>query len=267
MVNTNKAYQPGIRAALLSGLFLVATSASAVSITIDGDIIDLTDTIGASSYNFAVGNDPLGNSDNPVTENNNGFDISNAYAYYDTAGTGTLYLGLSVYGTVGDSRAISDTTSTTEIVFGTAQASNNRSIFDSNESYRFELFKGTTTLDPSLLKYTVTGIDGGGSYVSTIDNPNGLTIVHAVSETFNGVEFMIEGLNPYLIPYGFSNPRDLLIFFGAESLDPNPVSNIKGDTHLLQMQVVPVPAAIWLFGSGLAGLIGFSARKNYKRLG
>ncbi len=258
MVNNNKAHRPGIRAALSTALFLAAASASAV--TLDGDLTDLINTVGASSYNFAIGNDPMGSSDIPATESNNGFDIKTVYSYYDVS-LDTLYLGMSMFGTVGDSRAITDTTSPHERT-STSLPSANRSIFDSNETYGVSLFKGTSTSDPGLLGYTVLGEDGGGDHSTGVTNPFGLTVTHAVSESFNGVEFSIVGLNAQLAPFGFSNPADLLILFKAGSSDVNPVSSAAEDSHLLQMQVVPVPAAAWLLGSGLIGLIGLSRRQR-----
>jgi len=30
----------------------------------------------------------------------------------------------------------------------------------------------------------------------------------------------------------------------------------------VQVQVVPLPAAVWLFGSGLLGLVGIASRKK-----
>jgi len=45
--------------------------------------------------------------------------------------------------------------------------------------------------------------------------------------------------------------------------DTSDLSN-KGMSHITayQASVVPVPAAIWLFGSGLIGLVGFTRRKK-----
>ena len=34
------------------------------------------------------------------------------------------------------------------------------------------------------------------------------------------------------------------------------------NTQILSVSAVPVPAAVWLFGSGLIGLIGFAKRKK-----
>jgi probable HAF family extracellular repeat protein len=39
---------------------------------------------------------------------------------------------------------------------------------------------------------------------------------------------------------------------------------INGEDHAFLLNPVPVPAAVWLFGSGLIGLMGFSRRKDRK---
>lgn len=274
MVKKNKFQRVGIRTALSAAMLLTAASASAAIINVDGDLSDLISAVNSAPYNAADAADPLGSTES--TESNNGFDINHVYSYYNaTVGNGTLYLGLSVFGTVGDSQIVGDPDTDEKRLAGAPLASNNRSMFDSNETYRFELYKGTSTSDPLLLSYTVKGIDtgatAGSDYVSSISNPNSLTITHVVSEG-NGVEFSIAGLEPYLAPYSFTNPRNLLIFFGAGSTDPNyassgcttciPVISGAEDTHLLQMQVVPVPAAAWLLGSGLLGLMGLARRQH-----
>ncbi|MCK4704384.1 MAG: VPLPA-CTERM sorting domain-containing protein, partial [Gammaproteobacteria bacterium] len=48
---------------------------------------------------------------------------------------------------------------------------------------------------------------------------------------------------------------------GFEGATPNP-SNPLVPYMRMDVQAVPVPAAIWLFGSGLIGLVGFARRKN-----
>ena len=37
--------------------------------------------------------------------------------------------------------------------------------------------------------------------------------------------------------------------------------NVAGETFLVDVQSVPVPAAVWLFGSGLLGLVGVARRR------
>jgi hypothetical protein len=53
---------------------------------------------------------------------------------------------------------------------------------------------------------------------------------------------------------------DLAIFFVEERLDNEIVFEAYG--FLNAGTVVPIPAAIWLFGSGLLGLIGIARRKK-----
>jgi hypothetical protein len=43
--------------------------------------------------------------------------------------------------------------------------------------------------------------------------------------------------------------------------DPNPYTNAGPSNQAPDISAVPIPAAIWLFGSGLAVLTGFSRRK------
>jgi hypothetical protein len=37
---------------------------------------------------------------------------------------------------------------------------------------------------------------------------------------------------------------------------------IGGETHAFLIQAVPIPSAIWLFGSGLLGLVGIARRRK-----
>ena len=236
--------------------------AHAVSISVDGNLADIIGVVGTTNaVNFGYGDDLPGSAEG--TEPNNGFDIDKVYAYFDVP-TDMLYLGMSVYGKVGDSRAITDTTSTNEYQSFCAATYCNRSVFDTNETYGIQLYAGTSIIaSPSnqLLSYNVIGANNGSDTTGAINNPWSLTITRLVSEANNGVEFSIAGLLASgAIPY--SN-QDLLIRFSAGSADINPVSTAAEDSHLLQMQVVPVPAAVWLFGSGLTGLVAV-ARKRRK---
>lgn len=247
-------------AAMALALSISSFPAHAVSVTIDGNLTDLISQVGSSALNTASGTDPQGSADSPTTENNNGFDIKNVYAYYDRPAD-VLYLGLSVYGTVGNSSAVG-ASGTTEGVATCGTGSNSRTVFDCNETYGIQLYHGISTSDPQLLLYNVVGLNNGSDTVGATTNPFSLTITRSVSEANNGVEFSISGLLANgAIPY---DPyQDLLIRFSAGSADTTGTTTAAEDYHLLQMQVVPVPAAVWLFGSGLVGLIA-AARRHRK---
>lgn len=250
------------RATLATALALSISSipVHAAAITVDGNLSDLIGEVASNPYNVASANDPQGSADSPATENNNGFDIKNVYAFYEKPAN-VLYLGMNFYGKVGDSMAITDTTSTNEYLAFCATTTCNRSVFDSNETYGIQLYAGTSTAAPQLLSFNVLGASNGTDSLTVSNNPYSLTITRAVSEANNGVEFSIAGLETVLAPYGFANPANLLIRFTAGSGDSNPASSAAEDFHNMQMQVVPVPAAAWLFGSGLVGLLA-AARKR-----
>ena len=108
MVKKNKFQRAGIRTALSAAMLLTATSASAV--VVDGNLTDLIAAVVPHPTMLTAARDPMGMR-LPTTESNNGFDIKNVYAYYNHRGHGTLYFGMSMFGTVGDSRAVTNTTS------------------------------------------------------------------------------------------------------------------------------------------------------------
>ena len=63
-----------------------------------------------------------------------------------------------------------------------------------------------------------------------------------------------------------ASPPDLnntdLAFFTIEEFDSSGNPTFLGFGRLDSVQVIPVPAAVWLFGSGLLGLIGVARRKK-----
>ncbi|MCO6412818.1 MAG: VPLPA-CTERM sorting domain-containing protein, partial [Thiogranum sp.] len=188
-----------------------------------------------------------------------------AYAWYDVS-IDTLYVGMNFYGTVGDSLDDANVAACERTIpsVNCTLPNDTRTIFDGNETYNLDLYNGTDTSGTNLLQYILVGIEStdGESTTGTV-NPFGLTLAHSVSEANNGVEFSIGGLyaSGALPDFSYSNPADLHLVLGAGSSDLNPVSSGTEDTFALQMQVVPVPAAVWLFGSGLAGLVGVARRK------
>lgn len=119
---------------------------------------------------------------------------------------------------------------------------------------------------------------GYGSY--TIDvNSDTITIIHNqlywnISEDFNGM--FIDSLNDssgnplssVSVITDISNWSDSLLSFDEDSIwinliYPNDQQLGVGNITLsLDFASVPIPAAAWLFGSGLLGLVGMARRKK-----
>jgi hypothetical protein len=241
----------------------VSFPAQAASVIVDGNLSDLESIpwIAAlpwdtSALNVYRGTDPLGSADSPTSESNNGFDISNVYAYYDWTDD-TFYFGMKFYGTVGDSQPF-DSLATNEGFGG----NNSRQQFDANETYGIQLYLGTTTADPQLLLYNVQGASNDTDTDLVGNNPFGLTIAHGVSEAFNGVEFGVTGLRSTgAAPE--PHPNLFTIRFSAGSADVGGATSMAAeDYHLVTMSAIPVPAAVWLFGSGLAGLLAVARKRR-----
>jgi hypothetical protein len=76
----------------------------------------------------------------------------------------------------------------------------------------------------------------------------------------------------WLAAYGsLQGPAPMAATSGSQGLGPETFQpGIRGyldigsgnSMHVVSVSSVPVPAAVWLFGSGLAGLIGFARRKT-----
>jgi hypothetical protein len=61
----------------------------------------------------------------------------------------------------------------------------------------------------------------------------------------------------------YSSSDDLTLFTGTtQKFVAATTTQIYSGHYLVQSTVVPVLAAVWLFGSGLIGLIGMARRKK-----
>ncbi len=246
----------GWRATLATAIALSISSIPAHAVTVDGNLADLIAASTPSLYNKAQG------SESGSDAENNGFDISNMYAFYDRP-LDTLYIGMSFIGTGHEvGRAINAPAS--ESYFACGGGSNNNA-FDCSEQYGFNLHLGNSTAGTMAVRYKVTGngtansapntevlFTSGGYYL----NSYGLTISHAVSEAYDGVEFSISGL--YALGAITSFPQWLTVDFRAGSYE----NGGPEDSAALSIQTVPVPAAAWLFGSGLLGLIAATKKQR-----
>ena len=96
---------------------------------------------------------------------------------------------------------------------------------------------------------TVTGIEFGRSDVGT-----GFTIA-----TLN-IEALAAGFSDLFLEV--SNNASIFTTFSAGNAEYTGALNlINGSVTVSGVSPVPVPAAVWLFGSGLIGLLGFMKRK------
>ena len=97
--------------------------------------------------------------------------------------------------------------------------------------------------------FSLESIFHSGSGITTI---GGVPVSHTGSST----------LDPLLYPFpngdaGVTNVSSILFSF------PTPPSSSDFiRIHSFEVQAVPVPAAAWLFGSGLLGLVGVARRKK-----
>ncbi len=107
--------------------------------------------------------------------------------------------------------------------------------------------------DFSFSGYLDTGFYGGEMYVTLTEN--GTEIF-----TFDNYDFTSTGINPFYFDGQFlvGNEYQLILSSYADNTD---YYNERWSFELNTVSAVPVPAAIWLFGSGLLTLIGFSRRK------
>lgn len=218
----NQALLRKILGITFSASTLFAANAGAVGITVDGNLTDLINAPDTVSF-----------MDGPGPGNSDGFDINTVYSHYDAASS-TFSFGFSVIGQVGDSGIYDFDTSA----------------FDSLENYRFLLDLNNTGTFEAGLSLNGNGAANSGPNSETAlitSDPGGVTFNSAVSESFNGVEFSIVGLN-------FIGDYTVSLGAGATGGTDELVS-VSGT-------VVPVPAAVWLFGSGLLALVGLGRSRR-----
>ena len=227
-----------IRSLLFATIFALPFSANAI--TVDGDLSDLI---------AAIGGDPsLGNSASEAGNDaeNNGFDITNSYVWFDWSND-TLYAGFETEGVVGDSCA---PTGGGLCAVPTYQKLG----FDSQETVSMQITLGSLVFDAGSIDAQTGSISGASVFGAPPLDQSGTAggIDYAVSGTNDGVEFAISGLIAGGVDFDKNNPLDIALRFQAGSVT-NPLLE---DEAFVSATLVPIPAAVWLFGSGLIGLFG-----------
>ena len=189
-----------------------------------------------------------------------GFLCDGATNYSPTSSTGSIMVGAESVGCTSDNRGA--------IEFDISSFADSSTIGSATLSLTTELVYSNDTVTSDSLEIGVHGYAGNGS----LDKPdfnidNQITSFTAsASTTYNidvtgYVRSLVDGSESYAgfmldcLPLGTfclsSNSKHIFIS-GIDSLS-NPT---------LSIEAVPVPAAVWLFGSGLVGLIGVARRKK-----
>ncbi len=119
---------------------------------------------------------------------------------------------------------------------------------------------------------TTTGENGGDSFgnkqVKGEGRTNTSTFVTEVAVELSDLGLTMSDFTGSIFDYiylgvAISNPSDPGTGLFANDFYPEAIgSGQEYDTLRMGTTVVPIPAAVWLFGSGLLGLIGFSKRKK-----
>jgi len=93
------------------------------------------------------------------------------------------------------------------------------------------------------------------------DIQQGANGVVSDGQTYNNVRLMVAEVD--LDDYGFSADQMLTDPFSVEMIQKDPEISVSiSMVGAVNTTVIPVPAAVWLFGSGLIGLIALAQRKR-----
>jgi hypothetical protein len=122
---------------------------------------------------------------------------------------------------------------------------------------KVELFKGETFFTETF------EIVEAGSYLATLTD---FEFPTPLEETGMSITTATEMLGNLVAPGSFTfeaTPGEyFLSFFGfADTTSPTMLGQYGIEVSMTEMPEIPVPAAVWLFGSGLIGLVGVARRK------
>lgn len=110
-----------------------------------------------------------------------------------------------------------------------------------------QTYTGTSINIPLPSVVGISGPNTNGDYFATNDDGDTLTLTNSnrfILGLYNGSDWLSD-----------SN----VIYNGANAYTVE--FDVNGSVLAVDVQVVPVPAAVWLFGSGLLGLAGVARRK------
>ncbi|VAW80430.1 hypothetical protein MNBD_GAMMA15-1674 [hydrothermal vent metagenome] len=237
---------------ITAGLILGSSIGHSASIALDGDLTDLIAHVNAApDYSGSV-------TESGVDAEGNGFDITNAYFTYDIL-SDTFYMGFQTFGAFGTAGGNEGVGFPSCNIGQPGGNSGSAGLFDGCENVGFSIdLNNDSTIE---FQFNVLGDAIANSGLNTeqtpslgVDNTPGAVVNWIASEANDGVEFSVTGLGP--LSFSVANPLDISVVFNAGT------GNNFGpeDFATINTQLVPVPAAVWLFGSGLLGLLGVARR-------
>jgi hypothetical protein len=111
--------------------------------------------------------------------------------------------------------------------------------------------------------YNLDGLDAGEYNPMT-----GASECYSLGYTFSSLIVKNEPMDSvYNLSFMFAhNASDLVLNFSATGLQGIDDESWGLDNVMVQVTPVPLPAAVWLFGSGLLGLISFTYKKRNRSL-
>jgi len=140
---------------------------------------------------------------------------------------------------------------------------------DAASALRLETF--TDGFDPVLFLYNNDGALSSDDYITSNDD-GGTASAYGYSNSLINTTLAAGDYIAIVGDYSFSDAEILLgynatgngaIYYGSFTLEiETDVANIGAVSTETGISAVPVPAAVWLFGSGLLGLMGVAKRRR-----
>lgn len=114
--------------------------------------------------------------------------------------------------------------------------------------------------------YNCTGSEMGHLFYNELGGVAGSSIATTHNANYSLFQNLVAGFywSGTVYPTSYGNPQAWAFLFsnGVQAYDYQYQSYYAFAVRDGQVGVVPVPAAVWLFGSGLVGLLGFMRRRN-----
>jgi len=109
-----------------------------------------------------------------------------------------------------------------------------------------------------------TGYNLSGLPANEYNPMTGASECYSLGYTFSSLDVTDEPMDSvYNLSFTFAhNASDLALNFSAAGLQGIDDESWGLDNVMVQVTPVPLPAAVWLFGSGLIGLLGFAKRRR-----